>query len=109
MDRIFESCVDVTFPQTNGKVVEDLMCDGKTGEDCTPKVSMVYNDPQICGNFTPQVSSKSSKLVKYPQLSYSPRQIDCPPSPQLFSQFEIFPGRKFLREFQTLLATTRNL
>lgn len=30
--------MDVTFPQTNGKVVEDLMCDGKTGSDCTPKV-----------------------------------------------------------------------
>ena len=34
MNEFFDSCKDVTFPQTNGKVVEDLLCDGKTGGDC---------------------------------------------------------------------------
>ena len=32
LQKIFDSCKDVSFPQTNGKVVEDLLCDGKTGE-----------------------------------------------------------------------------
>ena len=38
MDKVFDSCVDVSFPQTNGKVVEDLMCEGNTGDDCNAKV-----------------------------------------------------------------------
>ena len=38
MDRMWNSCKDVTFPQTNGKVIEGLMCDGKTGDKCTAEV-----------------------------------------------------------------------
>ena len=38
LQKIFDSCKDVSFPQTNGKVVEDLLCDGKTGKgDFFPK------------------------------------------------------------------------
>ena len=33
-DRLWESCKDVNFPQTNGKVIEGLMCDGQVGDDC---------------------------------------------------------------------------
>ena len=38
MDSMWNSCKDVTFPQTNGKVIEGLMCDGKTGDKCTAEV-----------------------------------------------------------------------
>ena len=38
MDRLWDSCKDVTFPQTNGKVIEGLMCDGRTGDSCTVEV-----------------------------------------------------------------------
>jgi len=52
MDRIFNSCVDVTFPQTNGKVAESLMCDGKTGDDCNSKVYMDFQGA-ISNGFSP--------------------------------------------------------
>ena len=52
MQRIFDSCVDVTFPQTNGKVVESLMCDGKTGDDCNAKVFLDFQGA-VSNGFSP--------------------------------------------------------
>lgn len=52
MDRIFDSCIDVSFPQTNGKVVESLMCDGKTGDDCNSKVWLDFQGA-VSNGFSP--------------------------------------------------------
>ena len=42
MESFYESCRDVSFPQTNGKVVEDLLCDGNSGEDCDARIWLNY-------------------------------------------------------------------
>ncbi|XP_077969319.1 NPC1-like intracellular cholesterol transporter 1 [Styela clava] len=40
-DRVFNSCKDVVFPQTNGKAV-DLMCNGYSGPECTTQRWLDY-------------------------------------------------------------------
>ena len=42
MESFYESCRDVSFPQTNGKVVEDLLCDGNSGKDCDARIWLNY-------------------------------------------------------------------
>ena len=43
MNGIWETCKDVSFTQTNGKVIEDLMCDGNAGADCTVERFLNFN------------------------------------------------------------------
>ena len=43
MNGIWETCKDVSFTQTNGKVIEDLMCDGNAGADCIVERFLNFN------------------------------------------------------------------
>ena len=68
MDRMWNSCKDVTFPQTNGKVIEGLMCDGKTGDKCTAEVWLNFQGLNVL--LLPLYISKSCEILHDDKIIY---------------------------------------